>query len=82
MGPVRALGRHLPMLGAGLPFDALAIPISSGADAKHRLRFVAALLQEGQVAAEAIATGLPPDYPLSLNRNTLTELRGLPASNI
>jgi hypothetical protein len=81
MGPVRSLGRHLPTLGAGLPFDALDIPISSGADAKHRLRFVTALLQEGQVAAEAIATGLPPDYPLSINRNTLIELRGLPASN-
>jgi hypothetical protein len=82
MGPVRSLGRGLASLGAGMPFDALEIPISSGADVKHRLRFVTALLQEGQVAAEAIETSLPPNYPLSINRDTLTELRSIATSNV
>jgi hypothetical protein len=82
MGPVRSLGRHLPSLGAGMPFDPLEISISSDADAKHRLRFVTALLQEGQGAAEAIESSLPPGYPLSINRDTLTELRKIATSKL
>ncbi|HXA23246.1 MAG TPA: ferritin-like domain-containing protein [Acetobacteraceae bacterium] len=75
MGPVRSVGKYLPRFGAGMPFDAIDVSDSSGLDAKHRLRFVLALLQEGQSVAEAIGPGLPPDYPLSVNLDTIAKLR-------
>ena len=75
MGPVRAIGKHLAHLGAGKPFEAIAVPDPSVLNAQHRLRFVMALLQEGQAAAEAIGPDLPPDYPLAVNRDTMARLR-------
>ena len=53
MGPVRSVGKHLPRFGTGMPFEGIEVSDSSGLDAKHRLRFVLALLQEGQSVAEA-----------------------------
>ena len=73
-GPVRSLGRYLPRLGMGLPFEAIDMADSSALDAKHRLRFVLALLHEGQAAAEALGPRLPPDYPLTVNRDTIAKL--------
>jgi hypothetical protein len=81
MGPVRSVGKHLPRLGVGMPFEAIDAPDSSALDAKHRLRFVAALLQEGQTLAETIGPRLPPDYPLSVNRDTMAKLREMDARN-
>jgi Ferritin-like len=81
MGPVRSVGRHLPRLGAGMPFEAINAPDSSALDAKHRLRFILALLQEGQTFAEAIESRLPPDYPLSVNRDAMAQLRELDTRN-
>jgi Ferritin-like len=81
LGPVRSVGKHLPRLGAGLPFEAIDLPDSSVLDTKHRLRFIMALLQEGQIVAEAIAPHLPPDYPLSANRDTMTKLREMDTRN-
>jgi Ferritin-like len=77
IGPVRSIGKYLPRFGAGMPFDGIDVSDSSGLDAKHRLRFVLALLQEGQSVAEAIGPGLPPDYPLSVNQDTMAKLREL-----
>jgi hypothetical protein len=73
-GPVRSLGRYLPHLGMGLPFEAVDIADSSALDAKHRLRFVLALLHEGQAVAEGLGPRLPPDYPLTINRDTIAKL--------
>jgi hypothetical protein len=81
MGPVRSIGKYLPRFGAGMPFEAIEVSDSSGLDTKHRLRFVLALLQEGQRAAEAIGPGLPPDYPLSVNRDTIAKLGELNIPN-
>jgi hypothetical protein len=76
-GPVRSVGKHLPGLGGGLPFEAIDVPDSSALDAKHRLRFILALLQEGQSVAETIGSRLPPDYPLAINRDTMMKLRAV-----
>ncbi len=81
MGPVRSVGKHLPRLGVGMPFEAIDAPDSSVLDARHRLRFVMALLHEGQLAGEAIGPRLPPDYPLSVNRDTMAKLREIVARN-
>jgi hypothetical protein len=64
-----------------MPFEAIDAPDSSVLDARHRLRFVMALLREGQLAAEAIGPRLPPDYPLSVNRDTMAKLREVVARN-
>jgi hypothetical protein len=77
MGPVLSLGRHLPTLGAGMPFDAMSLPYASGTDAKAGARLVEQLLREGQRVAAAIEKWLPSDYPQSLNGDTLAELDGL-----
>jgi Ferritin-like len=81
MGPVRSIGKYLPRLGAGMPYEAIDVPDSSVLDAKHRLRFILPLLQEGQNVAETIGPGLPPDYPLSINRDTMTKLREVETRN-
>jgi hypothetical protein len=80
-GPVRSIGKYLPRLGVGMPFGAIDIPDSSVLDAKRRLRFILALLQEGQLVAESIGPRLPPDYPLSINRETMTKLREMETHN-
>jgi Ferritin-like len=80
-GPVRSIGKYLPRLGVGMPFGAIEIPDSSALDAKRRLRFVLALLQEAQLVAETIGPRLPPDYPLSINRETMTKLREMETRN-
>jgi len=80
-GPVRSIGKYLPRLGVGMPFRAIDIPDSSVLDAKRRLRFILALLQEGQLVAESIRARLPPDYPLSINRETMTKLREMETHN-
>lgn len=79
MGPLRSIGRHLPPLGAAIPFDPLDIPSWSADDETGRLRFVSALLKEGQAIAEAPDTSLPPDYPRSTNRDTMAELEAIAA---
>jgi hypothetical protein len=77
MGPLRSIGRNLPALGAVVPFDPLDIPSWSAADEKSHLRFVSALLKEGQALAKAPELSLPPDYPRSLNRDTLAEIEAV-----
>jgi hypothetical protein len=74
MGPQRSIGLNLPPLGATVPFDPLDIPSWSADDEKSRLRFLSALLKEGQAFAEAPELSLPPDYPRSLNRDTLAQI--------
>jgi hypothetical protein len=75
MGPVRSVGKHLPRMGAGLPFAAVGVPDSSGLTAKRRLYFILGLLREGQTLAEALGPQLPPGYPLSINNETIAKLQ-------
>ena len=77
MGGVLSIGRLLPTLGAAMPFDAMNLPYSSGTDPRDGLRLIVALLQEGQVVAEAIEKSLPTDYPLMLNRETMAQLEAI-----
>ena len=75
IGPVQSIGRHLPRLGLGMPFRAAGVPDTSALDVRHRLRFVMAVLQEAQALTEALQSLLPPNYPMSVNRETMTSLR-------
>jgi hypothetical protein len=77
LGPLHSIGRYLPPLGAAVPFDPLDIPSWSADDETSRLRFVSALVKEGQALTEAPDTSLPPDYPSSINRDTLAELEAM-----
>jgi hypothetical protein len=79
LGPLHSIGRYLPPLGAAVPFDPLDIASWSADDATSRLRFVSALVKEGQALAEELDLSLPPDYPRSINRETLAELEAIAA---
>jgi len=58
-----------------MPFRAAGVPDTSALDVRHRLRFVMAVLQEAQALTEALQSLLPPNYPMSVNRETMTSLR-------
>ena len=74
IGPVQSIDRP-PRLGLGMPFRAAGVPDRSRSHAVHRLRFVMAVLEEAQALTEALQSLLPPNYPMSVNRETMTSLR-------
>ena len=80
IGPVRSIGKHLPRLGAGMSFEAIGVPDSSGLTAKRRMYFILALLREGQALTEALGSRLPPDYPLSINKETMARIEDIARS--
>ena len=69
IGPLWSLGRHLPTLGVGLPFDPLSMGYSLGNDRGSALTFFVNLLSEADGLAQQLGSRLPTDYPMSINRD-------------
>ncbi len=68
IGPLWSLGRHLPTLGVGLPFDPLSMGYTLGKDRKATLTFFVDLLSEADSLAQLLRSRVPPDYPMFVNR--------------
>jgi hypothetical protein len=75
MGPMMAIGRHLPKLGAGMPFDAASFGASPALDAAHGQRMAIALLKEAESLTKRIEASLPSDYPRGAALQTLAALK-------
>jgi len=80
MGPMMSIGRHLPKLGAGMPFDAASFGASPALDAAHGRRMAIALLKEAQSLTRQIEASLPPDYAREIATQTLSALQERPAA--
>ena len=76
LGPLWSLGRHLPRLGAGMPFDPLGVGYAPGRTGRDSLRFVVRLLREADRLARSVEADLPPDYPLEADAELVAELEG------
>jgi Ferritin-like len=77
MGPMMSIGRHLPKLGAGMPFDAASFGASPALDTAQRLRMAIALMSEAQALARRLSASLPPDYAREAATQTLAALRAI-----
>jgi len=75
MGPLLALGRHLPKLGIGVPFDPLNLGTSPGIDGQHNRRLITALLEEIVVVSKRVEDSLPADYAHEVTRQSLAAMR-------
>ena len=75
MGPMMSIGRHLPKLGAGMPFDAASFGASPALDTVQRLRMASALMSEAAGLARRLDASLPPDYARESATQTLSALR-------
>ncbi len=62
LGPMMSIGRHLPKLGVGLPFDPAAFGAAPGLSAGHGRRLVVSLLKEAEALSQRVAASLPDDY--------------------
>jgi hypothetical protein len=78
LGPMWSLARHLPALGAGLPFDHLSMGYAPGRDQRSCLHFYIALLQEIDRLTQALKRHLPSDYPIAVSRASMQDLRAHP----
>lgn len=74
MGPLLSLGRHLPALGCGLPFDPLNFGSAPALDGSASRRLIASLVRESITLAKGIALTLPADYPQAVAESTLASL--------
>ena len=75
MGPMMAIGRHLPKLGAGMPFDAASFGASPALDAPHGRRMAIALLEEAESLTRRLEPSLPSDYARGVATQTLSALK-------
>ncbi|WP_164844378.1 ferritin-like domain-containing protein [Azoarcus sp. DN11] len=73
-GPLLSLGRHLPILGGGLPFDPLNFGSAPALDMVGSRRLIASLVRESMELAKAMAPALPADYPAGVAETTLVAL--------
>jgi len=74
-GPLISIGRHLPTLGVGLPFDPLGTGYASGRDSVWNRRFVLRLLGEAQRLEKKLDGKLPADFPAGVTEYTTDALR-------
>ncbi|HKA43600.1 MAG TPA: ferritin-like domain-containing protein [Burkholderiales bacterium] len=74
MGPILSIGRYLPKLGAGMPFDAASFGASPALDAAHSRRMVTALLKEAESLTARLERSLPADYARDVARHSLAAL--------
>jgi hypothetical protein len=75
MGPMLSIGRHLPKLGTGMPFDAASFGASPALNAAHARRMTIALLAEAEALTKRIEASLPSDYPRQIAMRTLSALQ-------
>ena len=61
-GPLWSIGRHLPTLGVGLPFDPLGTGYAPGRDSVWNGQFVSHLLGEAARLEKKLGSKLPADF--------------------
>jgi len=74
-GPLWSIGRHLPTLGVGLPFDPLGTGYACGADAVCNRKFVLHLLGEAERLEKELDSKLPPGFPAGVTEYTSATLQ-------
>jgi hypothetical protein len=75
LGPLWAIGRHLPSLGVGMPFDPLSMGYAPGRDVTGSLTFALHLAREADRLARSLGPDLPADYPLEQDEMMIVDLR-------
>lgn len=76
-GPLHRLGKHLPTLGTGAPFDPLGVGYNLGTDRATSLALVRRLLNEAETETQRLRDELPTDYPFAQIPQTLSTLSAL-----
>ncbi len=78
LGPLWAVARYLPSLGAGMPFDTLATGYAPGLSAAWSRRFVLQLLGEADRMERKIGdqNALPDTFPTGVASATAETIRG------
>jgi len=74
MGPFLSIARHLPKLGAGIPFEPLCTGYAPCLTGSYRLKFIMAMVREADQVARGLKDRLPGDYPLGLGEYTIGAL--------
>jgi hypothetical protein len=74
LGPFWSLARHLPKLGAGMPFDPLGTGYSPCRDNAHKAEFIVCMLRETIHYARRMEKHLPGDYSFAITEYTLRAL--------
>jgi len=74
-GPLFSIGRHLPTLGVGLPFDSLGTGYASGRDSVWNRKFILHLLGEAGRLQKKLHGTLPADFPASVTEYTSAALQ-------
>ena len=75
LGPVWALARHMPQYGVGLPFDPLCSGYAPGTTQVATLRIMERMLAEADGLTQKLQTHLPSDYPMTIARETIVQLK-------
>jgi Ferritin-like len=79
MGPLTSLARHLPTVGAAMPFDRLSMGYGLGTDAASCRFLLTRFLREIVALEKRLEGKLPADYPHAVAADTLAEiLNGAP----
>jgi len=79
MGAFWSLARKLASLGAGMPFDPLALGCAPGVSRESNTRLLSRLLDETDKFEKRLGATLPSDYPVDCCRGTQSALTQLAA---
>jgi hypothetical protein len=74
LGPFLSLARHLPKLGAGIPFDPLVTGYGPCPSGPGRIEFLSCMVRETDRLAAKLKQRLPDDYPVGLGQMMLSAL--------
>ncbi|GAB3765447.1 hypothetical protein GCM10028796_22740 [Ramlibacter monticola] len=74
LGPFLSLARHLPKLGAGVPFDPLVTGYGPCPSGVARIDFISCMVREADRLAVKLKARLPEDYPVGLGQVMLSAL--------
>ncbi len=74
MGPLSSIARHLPTIGAAMPFDQLSMGYSMGTDQACSRFMFTRLLGETMALEKRLEGRLPPDYASSVAADTMAEI--------
>jgi hypothetical protein len=74
LGPFLSLARHLPKLGAGVPFDPLVTGYGPCPSGPGRIDFLSCMVRETDRLAAKLKERLPDDYPVGLGQMMLGAL--------
>jgi len=80
LGPFLSLARHLPKLGAGVPFDPLVTGYGPCPSGVGRIEFISCMVRETDRLAAKLKDRLPEDYPVGLGQVMLSALSDKRAS--